>query len=231
MGPVDWRDRSNRLCANLEALPVFRTARSVLAFASFRCEPDLSPLYDRRPDPRPLDDRLCNDGKLYSGKPDDCRADSGCPDRAARLWGFPRCEGRDLIWYQRSAGTPWTCGKYGINEPGADWPLVDLAAVEVMLVPAVAIDRSGGRLGYGGGFYDRCLQRPQLQGVTTIGIVFEAAYCDALPCEPWDLPLDYVCTETGVRRFSRSDEVRSDEVRSDESRPQELHSESEFEPS
>ncbi|MGD1902955.1 MAG: 5-formyltetrahydrofolate cyclo-ligase [Geitlerinemataceae cyanobacterium] len=172
IGPADWRARSNRLCENVRALPVFQTARSLLAFVSFRCEPDLSPLYDR--------------------------ADT----TTERCWGFPRCQGRSLIWHQRRRGTAWVCGSYGINEPGADWPPVDLTTVDIVLVPAVAVDRSGGRLGYGGGFYDRCLERSELKDAMTIGVVFEESYCDALPRDPWDVPLDYVCTEASVDRIA-----------------------------
>jgi 5-formyltetrahydrofolate cyclo-ligase len=62
----------------------------------------------------------------------------------------------------------------------------------------VAIDRQGYRLGYGGGYYDRLRADPLWRKIPTIGIVFNFAYVEQLPIEPWDLPLDAVCTELGV---------------------------------
>ena len=71
-----------------------------------------------------------------------------------------------------------------------------------MLLPLVAYDLSGTRLGMGGGYYDRYIDalahRPRL-----IGIAFQVQQSeDALPCEPWDIPLDGVITEQGFYRFA-----------------------------
>jgi len=73
---------------------------------------------------------------------------------------------------------------------------------EVLIVPLVAFDRNGGRLGYGGGFYDRTLEglravRPTL----AVGFAFAAQEADALPLEPTDQPLDALVTEREVIRF------------------------------
>lgn len=73
---------------------------------------------------------------------------------------------------------------------------------EVMIVPLVAFDRSGGRLGYGGGFYDRTIEGLRAKGtLTTIGFAFDAQELDDLPLETTDQKLDMIVTETGVRRF------------------------------
>ncbi|MGR3572938.1 5-formyltetrahydrofolate cyclo-ligase [Brevirhabdus sp.] len=76
---------------------------------------------------------------------------------------------------------------------------------EVVIVPLVAFDAAGNRLGYGGGFYDRTLEllRADAPGsITAIGFAFEAQLSDtALPQEPTDQPLDMIVTETCVRRF------------------------------
>jgi 5-formyltetrahydrofolate cyclo-ligase len=69
--------------------------------------------------------------------------------------------------------------------------------VDLMLVPAVALDRQGYRLGYGGGYYDRLRANPLWGNIPTIGIAFDFAYIEALPIDPWDLQLDAVCTELG----------------------------------
>lgn len=64
-----------------------------------------------------------------------------------------------------------------------------------MLIPAVACDRRGYRLGYGGGFYDRLLSQPDWQTIPTIGIVFHHSYLPQLPADSWDRPLQAVCTD------------------------------------
>ena len=86
---------------------------------------------------------------------------------------------------------------------GAMVPQVDrFIEPEILIVPLVAFDRAGGRLGYGGGFYDRTLEvlrsrRPTL----AIGFAWAAQEADSLPLEPTDQPLDMVVTEAGARPF------------------------------
>jgi 5-formyltetrahydrofolate cyclo-ligase len=85
-------------------------------------------------------------------------------------------------------------------EDGA--PLVE---PDVVLMPLLGFDRSGTRLGYGGGYYDRTLaglgRRPVL-----VGLAFAEQALDVdIPREPHDVPLDLVVTEEGVTRFSHVD--------------------------
>jgi 5-formyltetrahydrofolate cyclo-ligase len=115
-----------------------------------------------------------------------------------RGWGLPRCEGKSLIWHSWKAGEDLVTGAYGILEPDRALPLVEPEQVDLMLIPAVAMDRRGYRLGYGGGYYDRMLADPVWDRVVKIGVVFDFAYVERLPVEDWDLPLDAVCTESGI---------------------------------
>lgn len=70
---------------------------------------------------------------------------------------------------------------------------------DVLIVPLVAFDRSGGRLGYGGGFYDRTLAELRAAGpVTAIGFAYAAQEADALVQEATDAPLDQIVTEREV---------------------------------
>jgi 5-formyltetrahydrofolate cyclo-ligase len=164
LSATTWRSQSDMLCAQLLNCPQLVSARTILAYCSYRQEPDLDYLF-RHTD---------------------------------KQWGLPRCVGKDLIWHSWEADVPLFTGAYGILEPDPATPLLDPSIVDLILVPAVAIDRSGYRLGYGGGYYDRLRADPRWRKIPTIGIVFEAAYIETLPIDPWDLPLDAVCTELGV---------------------------------
>lgn len=73
---------------------------------------------------------------------------------------------------------------------------------EILIVPLVAFDRSGGRLGYGGGFYDRSLEMLRAKRPTlAIGFAFAAQEAEALPLEPTDQPLDMLVTEREIITF------------------------------
>ena len=70
---------------------------------------------------------------------------------------------------------------------------------DLLLVPMLAFDRSGGRLGYGGGYYDRTLTALRQNGpVTAVGIAYAAQEMADLPREAHDQPLDWVVTEKSV---------------------------------
>jgi 5-formyltetrahydrofolate cyclo-ligase len=95
----------------------------------------------------------------------------------------------------------WEPGSAMIDGPfGAQVPETQIFIdPDILIVPLVAFSRQGGRLGYGGGFYDRTLEllrahRPTL----AIGFAYAAQEDDALPLEPTDQPLDMIVTERGV---------------------------------
>lgn len=70
---------------------------------------------------------------------------------------------------------------------------------EILIVPLLAFNRSGGRLGYGGGFYDRTLEMLRARRSTmAIGFAFAGQEVDDLPLEPTDQRLDLIVTEAGV---------------------------------
>ena len=104
----------------------------------------------------------------------------------------------------RAAGAPldfreWTPDADLVDGPfGAKVPTRgDWLVPETLIVPLVAFDRSGNRLGYGGGFYDRTLARLRAAGpVRAIGFAYAAQEMDLAP-EPTDEPLDLIVTERG----------------------------------
>jgi len=89
-------------------------------------------------------------------------------------------------------------GPFGALVPDVD----DVFEPEILIVPLVAFDRTGGRLGYGGGFYDRTLERLRARRATlAIGFAYAAQEAEILPLEPTDQPLDMIVTEAGVIAF------------------------------
>lgn len=118
-----------------------------------------------------------------------------------RTWGLPRCVGQQLHWHRWHPEDPLVPGAFGIREPDAAAPVIQLdqvdAPVDALLVPAVGGDRRGYRLGYGGGFYDRLFATHPTLARRAIAITFAFAVVDTLPIDPWDVPLAGLCTETG----------------------------------
>ncbi len=115
-------------------------------------------------------------------------------------WGLPRCVGKNLSWHLWTSQENWPLSKgaYGILEPHPESPLVESSLVDLILVPAVACDVKGYRLGYGAGYYDRMLSQPTWRNVPTVGIVFEYARLPSLPRDVWDRPLRGICSESGL---------------------------------
>lgn len=117
-----------------------------------------------------------------------------------KRWGLPRVVGNTLVWHElTSPDAVLQVGRYGILEPAAAWPPIDPSTVELCLVPAIACDRRGYRLGYGAGFFDRLFADPLWQAIPRWGIVFAATDQVSFPVEAWDHPLTAVCSEEGLR--------------------------------
>jgi 5-formyltetrahydrofolate cyclo-ligase len=108
----------------------------------------------------------------------------------------------DLVFRAISEGVSLTPGPLGTQEPPAHLPSVRPKA---LIVPTLAFDLRGARLGYGKGYYDRALRALRATGpVFATGLAYEAQRVDILPWESWDEPLDAAVTEIRVREFSRS---------------------------
>ena len=86
---------------------------------------------------------------------------------------------------------------FGTRVPAHDAPLV---TPQLLLVPLLAFDGRGYRLGYGGGFYDRSLAA--LESPIAVGCAYDAQRVDALPVDAHDRRLDWIVTETGILEFT-----------------------------
>jgi 5-formyltetrahydrofolate cyclo-ligase len=83
----------------------------------------------------------------------------------------------------------------GIPEPGPDAPAVAIEHIDVFVVPGLAFDRSGQRLGWGAGHYDTTLSDSH---ATRVGFAFECQLVAAVPSGDLDQPMSYIVTEAGV---------------------------------
>ncbi len=102
----------------------------------------------------------------------------------------------------RDLATDIEPGYRGIPEPRPTCPLVDPAALDWILVPGVAFDRQGRRLGYGGGFYDRLLPLVPAR-VPRIAAAYDMQVVDAVPSAPHDATVDALITEREALFFPR----------------------------
>ena len=136
----------------------------------------------------------------YWATPDEVNLSSLISRWPDKTWGLPRTlPQQQMAWHAYRPDDPLQRSKWGIYEPAPNSPSVALESVDVVLVPAIACDCRGMRLGYGAGFYDRCLAQPSLQRALTVGIVPHACWSIAeLPCDPWDIPLSAIATEREI---------------------------------
>lgn len=118
---------------------------------------------------------------------------------APRQRWFPRVVGPvSLAWAPVTDWATLRPGRFGIPEPEAEGVACLPEAVDVVLVPGVAFDAQGGRLGWGRGFYDRALARAP--GARRVGVCLDSGLVDVVPTEPHDLRMHAVVTPSGVYR-------------------------------
>ena len=111
-------------------------------------------------------------------------------------------KGQPLIMRAWAFGTPLASGVWGIREPMADAPAVD---PDILIVPLLAFDRRGHRLGYGAGYYDMTLTALRARKpVVAVGIAYAAQEVDTVPITPRDARLDLVLTERETIDFRSS---------------------------
>ena len=109
---------------------------------------------------------------------------------------LPRINGEDLEFAQGEL----SLGSFGIFEPAGDSEGLETA--DLILLPALAVDRSGVRLGKGKGFYDRALQ--SIAKIPLYAVVFDAEVYQQLPHEPHDRRVNGAITPTAIHHFQAS---------------------------
>lgn len=104
-----------------------------------------------------------------------------------------------LLFLRYDEHTELKVNRLGIAEPPLDIRnLLPLSELDVLIVPLVAFDATGQRLGMGGGFYDRTLQNWQQHNFMPIGLAHDCQQVDTLPVERWDIPLPALITPSKI---------------------------------
>jgi 5-formyltetrahydrofolate cyclo-ligase len=120
-------------------------------------------------------------------------------NRMGKRVAYPRVRGDRLEFVLAGHRKDLVPGAFGILEPSRGEPLA-LAEIDLMIVPGVAFDTNGHRLGYGKGFYDRALHA--LPGPTMLaGLCFELQVVARLPAEDHDIRIDLLVTENRILDF------------------------------
>ena len=156
------------IAARVRSLPAWSRARGVLSYMAFGSELDLDALHRE----------LLQQGRLLVA---------------------PRVPAQGRVLELRQVADlkqDLAPSRWGIPEPLPErCPLVDPAQIDLVLVPGVAFDRWGNRLGYGAGFYDRLFLR-LLPSALRVACVHDALLVDRVPAEPHDAPVDLLLTES-----------------------------------
>ncbi|HTY88489.1 MAG TPA: 5-formyltetrahydrofolate cyclo-ligase [Candidatus Acidoferrum sp.] len=166
MSPEKRAADSASICARLRELPVWKNSQSVLLFAPMPMEPDIWPLLAEA---------------LAAGK-------------IAALPRFHAATRHYTAARVQELRSDIVSGHIGIREPAPQCPDIPLNYFDLVLVPGVAFDGQGNRLGHGKGYYDRLLA--EVRGVRC-GIAFGEQLTAAVPVGPADVRMDFILTPTG----------------------------------
>ena len=104
---------------------------------------------------------------------------------------LPVVSGNDLI-LRRYSPEHLSTGVFGIREPDTNNEQIDLSEVDLAIIPGIAFDSKGNRLGRGNGYYDRLLQ--EKNRTTTIGICFRLQLIESIPANTFDQPMNKIAT-------------------------------------
>lgn len=114
----------------------------------------------------------------------------------------PYCVDQDLELFRLRSADELVPGQFGILEPRAELRQradrrVDPMDLDLVVVPGLAFDRSGGRLGYGKGFYDRCLSKTRSE-LTRVALAYDCQLVPTVPTDDHDVPMDWIVTPSQI---------------------------------
>ncbi|MFN3561718.1 MAG: 5-formyltetrahydrofolate cyclo-ligase [Chloroherpetonaceae bacterium] len=166
----DWQERSARIVQNLKALEKFQSAKVIHAFISDEKRQEANLI--------PLLEWIISTPKKLL---------------------VPVIERNDLISVELASLNDLTPHTFGVLEPTERVPSLLEQEIDLVLVPLLAVDKRGNRLGYGKGYYDRFFKRLS-PSTFKLGVAFEFQVLDEVPTTESDVRLDAVMTENGFTR-------------------------------
>lgn len=117
---------------------------------------------------------------------------------ASKRVALPRVQGDELSLHLVEPRTPLVPGSFSIPEPAEDAPRIEPGEIELALIPALAVDPRGYRIGYGGGYYDRLI--PRLSKACTCALAYDFQLISEVPELRFDVAVDLVVTDARVIR-------------------------------
>lgn len=171
---LDWPVINVEIAKYVSAWDIFQEAQTVLLYAPMKDEPDLLPLI---------------------------------PEFSEKHWFLPKVISEaEMIFInvdKASVNNALLLSSLGVYEPphpDESSKLYQHTTPCLVFVPGIAFDKKGYRLGYGKGYYDRFLSSLMSQNaqVITVGVLPKSLIQEELPKDTWDIPVDYLATETGI---------------------------------
>lgn len=173
ISPEDMAAKSLRACQLLFQQPEFTKSEVLMVFLALSAEIDTSPIVLR-----------------------------AWQDRKRVLAPKVSWNQRRMLPIEiRSMTDDLTVSTMGIREPVSGVP-IPIAIIDMVIVPGLAFDEYGNRLGRGRGFYDRFLAHPEFQGISC-ALAFEEQMVPNVPVGPLDKPVGMIVTDEKVRRFGK----------------------------
>lgn len=174
MPKEDWQERSMRIVQNIKALEKFQTATVIHAFLSDENRQEVNLI--------PLLELIIASQKKLL---------------------VPVVDGSNLTTVELTSFNHLTRHAFGVLEPTERTRSPLEEAIDFVLVPLLAVDKSGNRLGYGKGYYDRFFKRLS-SNPFKLGVAFEFQVLDEVPATESDVRLNAVMTEKGLMAFNRA---------------------------
>lgn len=188
-------NRTERSCAiwqRLLSLPAYQKSNRILYYIQTRDEVDTL---------AGIAEAMNRPAKSRPAITQDAPYDSSTSSRP-KVVHVPYCVGPDLHIFRLESMADLVPGAFGILEPTEELRNNanrngSISDIDAVIVPGVAFDQQGGRLGYGKGFYDRLLQNAR-PTTPLIGLAFDSQIVPSIPMEPHDIPMDFVVTESQI---------------------------------
>lgn len=117
---------------------------------------------------------------------------------SSRRFFFPRMQDNELELYEWFPSAPWIQGSHNVQEPDpTTWRQASLAEVDLALIPGLAFDEQGGRLGWGRGYFDRLLAKSECRALK-VGVAWPWQIVSKIPREAHDVTMDFMVTPEKV---------------------------------